>query len=79
MAYITAFVLAHIVGGIRSLISRVPSERAQDLIEYALLSGVIALAMVGVGAGIYTGAISAMAAGISDCVDFDSGTTCQPF
>ena len=78
MAYITAFVLAHIVGGIRSLISRVPSERAQDLIEYALLSGIIAATLIGAGALLYSGALSSMAAGVSDCIDFNNATTCDP-
>ncbi len=56
----------------------VPSERGQDLIEYAMLSGLIALALIG-GALVFTGALAGMASGISDCIDFDKTTTCAPF
>ena len=55
-------------------------ERGQDLIEYALLSGLIAAAIVAVIAlGVMTGAITSMANGIGDCVDFDAATGCGPF
>ena len=56
----------------------VSSERGQDLIEYAMLGGLIAIALAG-GALLFTGALSGMAAGIGRCIDFDSGTTCAPF
>ena len=48
------------------------SEKGQDLIEYAMLGGLIAL-------GVMTGAITDMANGIGDCVDFDAGSVCGPF
>jgi Flp pilus assembly pilin Flp len=54
------------------------NERGQDLIEYAMLGGLIALALIG-GALVFSGALSSMAAGISDCIDFNDGTTCAPF
>jgi Flp pilus assembly pilin Flp len=55
-------------------------EQGQDLIEYALLSGLIAAAIVAVIAlGVMTGAITDMANGIGDCVDFDAGSVCGPF
>jgi len=54
------------------------SERGQDLIEYAMLSGLIALALIG-GALVFTGALSSMATGIQHCIDFDKSTTCNPF
>jgi Flp pilus assembly pilin Flp len=53
------------------------SERGQDVIEYALLSGLIAAALIAVGLGVYTGAVESMAMGISRCVDFESSTTCE--
>jgi Flp pilus assembly pilin Flp len=56
----------------------VSSERGQDLIEYAMLGGMIALALVGV-ALVFNTALDSMAAGIGDCIDFKSGTTCTPF
>ena len=59
--------------------SHIASERGQDLIEYALLSGVIAVAFVSIGVGLYTGAVQSMANGIGDCVDFSTSTPCKPF
>lgn len=56
----------------------IPSERGQDLIEYAMLGGLIAIALAA-GALVFSGALTAMAGGISDCIDFNSGTTCAPF
>ena len=58
------------------ILSNVRRERGQDLIEYAMLSGLIAAAIVAVGILIYSGALTSMANGISDCIDFDSGTPC---
>ena len=56
--------------------SRISGERGQDLIEYALLSGVIAVAFTGLAVGLYTGAVQDMADGISRCVDFNASTLC---
>jgi len=56
----------------------IPSERGQDLIEYAMLGGLIALALIG-GALVFTGALSGMASGIGDCIDFDNTSPCAPF
>ena len=53
------------------------SERGQDLIEYALLGGLIAAALLAVA--VLTGmttAVTDMANGIGDCIDFDDATTC---
>ena len=56
------------------------NERGQDLIEYALLSGLIAAAIVAAAAlAAYTGALTTMAGGIADCIDFDGGSPCDPF
>jgi Flp pilus assembly pilin Flp len=52
-------------------------ERGQDLIEYAMLGGLIALAILGV-IGFLTGAIGSMADGIGRCIDFDSTSVCDP-
>ena len=57
-------------------------ERGQDLLEYALLGGLIAAAIIAVATlGVMTGAITGMANGIADCIDFDSSLTsqCGPF
>jgi Flp pilus assembly pilin Flp len=55
--------------------ARFGSERGQDLIEYAMLGGLIAAALA-VGALVLTGALNGMASGIGDCIDFDSLTPC---
>jgi len=53
------------------------SERGQDLIEYALLGGLIAAALVAViTAGLMTDALDLMIAGISNCIDFDTTSPC---
>lgn len=54
-------------------------DRGQDLIEYALLGGVIAVALAAlITAGALTGALTSMADGISDCIDFSDavGSEC---
>ncbi len=49
------------------------SERGQDLVEYALLSGLIAVAILAaIISGVLTTGLNTMAAGISECIDFDS-------
>ena len=55
------------------------SERGQDLVEYALLSGMIALAIIGVSALFLTGALTSMVGGVGACVDFDATSICDPF
>jgi len=62
---------------IRSFVPQ--SERGQDLIEYAMLGGLIALAIIGVGVLALTGALNDLFNGIGDCVDFDAATGCNPF
>lgn len=66
--------LSTIVAWIKAYI---PSERGQDLIEYAMLSGLIALAIVG-AVVLFGGALTDMAEGIGDCIDFDNSTACDP-
>ena len=61
-----------------SYLPRLRSERGQDLIEYAMLGGLIAAAIVAVGILLYTGALTNMAKGISNCIDFTSTTKCDP-
>jgi Flp pilus assembly pilin Flp len=60
------------------LLSRIRSERGQDLIEYALLGGLIAAALIAaILSGIMETAVNAMATGITECIDFD-GVDCNP-
>lgn len=56
----------------------ISSERGQDLIEYSMLGGLIALGVIGAGL-LFTDALTSMATGIGYCIDFNSGTTCAPF
>ena len=58
---------------------RVRSERGQDLIEYAILGGLIAAALVVVGVVAFSGPLSSMAKNIGYCIDFKASTTCGPF
>ena len=62
--------------GLFSLFVRLRSERGQDLLEYAMLGGLIAAA-IAVIAVVFSGAIGNMAQGISYCIDFDPGTVCS--
>ena len=54
------------------------SERGQDLIEYALLGGLLAVAIMA-AVLLLNQPLADMAAGIGRCIDFNSGTPCAPF
>ena len=55
-------------------------EEGQDLLEYALLGGLIAAAITAAAVTLaLTGALTSMANGIKDCIDFDSVSVCGPF
>ena len=74
----TALVRAMIA--INSVKTRLVEERGQDLLEYALLGGLLAAAITAVGViAVMTGAVDGMAEGIGDCIDFDNVTPCGPF
>ena len=70
--------ITRVMVSVSSFAARLRSEeRGQDLLEYALLGGLIAAALVAAGALIaYTGAVTGMADGIAGCIDFDAGTPC---
>ncbi len=53
-------------------------ESGQDLIEYAMLGGLIAVALIGAGL-VFGPALTGMATGIGDCIDFNALTPCAPF
>ena len=64
------------VSGLRA---RLSEDRGQDLLEYALLGGLIAGAIIAVALlGFMTDGISNMASAIGDCIDFDTTTACTP-
>jgi Flp pilus assembly pilin Flp len=57
-----------------SFVFRFRSERGQDLLEYALLGGLIAGAIISVGMfAIMSGALTDLANGIANCIDFQPG------
>ncbi len=62
---------------IDSVKSRISSERGQDLLEYALLSGMVAIGILA-AIVIFTPALNSMATGIKNCIDFTGGTVCAP-
>lgn len=54
-------------------------QRGQDLLEYAMLGGLLVVAILAV-IGVFSGALGSMINGIKNCIDFDSGTKCTaPF
>jgi Flp pilus assembly pilin Flp len=62
-----------------SLLARRRSERGQDLLEYALLGGLIAAALLAAGILVaLEGGIQGMVDGITACIDFDAGSPCNP-
>ena len=71
--------LLRMMSAVSGLRARIAEERGQDLLEYALLGGLIAAAIIAVAAlGVMTGAIDDMASAIGACIDFDSLTGCDP-
>jgi Flp pilus assembly pilin Flp len=52
-------------------------ERGQDLIEYALLGGLIAAGILAVTV-LFNDAIDSMITGIGNCIDFSDTTLCDP-
>lgn len=60
------------------ILERLRTEIGQDLIEYALLGGLIAGALIAAAAltGLTTG-VEGMANGVGECIDWD-GVDCTP-
>jgi Flp pilus assembly pilin Flp len=52
-------------------------EGGQDLIEYAMLAGLIALALLGASI-FFKNAVISLASGIGNCIDFNNSTPCKP-
>lgn len=71
----SALLRAHLA--MSDLRARLSVERGQDLLEYALLGGFIALAIV-TGFFLFDDALTTMTGNIADCIDFDGATTCDP-
>ena len=62
---------------VESLRARLSEERGQDLLEYALLGGMVAVGILAAMI-IFTPALNTMATGIKNCIDFTAGTVCDP-
>ena len=72
--------LLRMMTAVSGLRARFSEERGQDLLEYALLGGLIAAAITATAlALLMSGALESMATGIGRCIDFDSGSVCGPF
>jgi Flp pilus assembly pilin Flp len=69
--------LLRVATAAHGLRARLTEERGQDLLEYALLGGLIAAALIAIGI-IFTPALAHMATGIGNCIDFNSATGCNP-
>jgi Flp pilus assembly pilin Flp len=63
---------------VASFKERLAEERGQDLIEYAMLGGLLAVAIAAVLLTPLKTALTDMATGIGDCIDFDN-TGCNAF
>ena len=66
------------MSAISSVVSKAQREEGQDLIEYAMLGGLIAAAIVAVGILVYQNGLTSMAQGIQNCIDFKQSTSCSP-
>ena len=78
MTYINT-ALVRMMTAVSDLRARMSEERGQDLLEYALLGGLIAAAMVLAGAALFTGVLDGMASAIEACIDFNDLPECTPF
>jgi Flp pilus assembly pilin Flp len=56
---------------------RTPRDQiGQDLIEYALLAGLVAAAFAGLGLLFFSDALTGLVNGVAACIDFNSSTSC---
>ena len=69
--------LLRAVTSVNGLRARLSEERGQDLLEYALLGGLIAFALLAFGV-LFTPFLATMASGIGACIDFTDSTICDP-
>ncbi len=67
--------------GLAWFITRVRSERGQDLIEYSLFGGFVALSLMAAmvfSVPVLSSAVESMFTGIANCVDWNA-SSCGPF
>ena len=77
MVAIIDTIMLRTMAAVSTLKARLTEERGQDLLEYALLGGLIAAGIVAVLV-LFTGVISTMMTNIGSCIDFTSSTGCNP-
>ena len=66
--------LLRAMSAVAGLKARLSEERGQDLLEYGMVAGLIAIAIVA-GFLLFSGDILSLANGIGDCIDFDSSAS----
>ena len=66
-----------VTSAVSSVVSKLQREECQDLIEYAMLGGLIAAAIVAVGIALFTTNLTSLFTGIGGCIDFTAGG-CTP-
>jgi Flp pilus assembly pilin Flp len=67
-------VIQHLVFRLQAMIR---GEHGQDLIEYSMLAGFIAAALIAAAMLALTTGVQDMSAGIGECIDWD-GVVCAP-
>ena len=80
MTYINT-ALVRMITAVSGLRARMSEERGQDLLEYALFGGLLAVLIMAAGAFFIidgNNPLVAMLNGISGCIDFQAGG-CDPF
>ncbi len=70
-------VVAFVQTAVSQLHEHSKDERGQDTLEWVLMSGLIAAAIVGVLL-LFSSALQTMVKNVGNCLDFDSSTPCNP-
>lgn len=70
------YLQATVVTYVSSLLGKLNrDERGQDTLEWTMISGLMAVALL-ILAGVFTGALQSFADGVERCVDFDATSIC---
>ena len=78
MTYINT-ALVRIMSAVSGLRARMSEERGQDLLEYALFGGLLAVLIIAAGAFLLlNNPVEALISGLEGCIDFVAGG-CDPF
>jgi Flp pilus assembly pilin Flp len=60
-----------------TFVASLKEERGQDLVEYAMIGGIVAAALL-LGIALLNPAVQNMFTGIGRCIDFQGSTACNP-